>query len=142
MFDSTVGVVIFDFILGIAGIIYLFGYIGACIGLAKTALDKGHLENAIVIFFLGLPYMVYVASLPDLKARSVNIVSVSTGAATDSTKLANRFTWKCKCGKVNRHYYEDICQRCGKAKWQQENDNAVKNDLWKYTNEAHKDSSE
>ena len=47
------------------------GYVVSCIEMTKVAVDKGHQSvNAVVLFFLGIPYMIYVASLPDLKARN------------------------------------------------------------------------
>lgn len=90
---------------GILGIIQFVGYIIACKELAETAHDKGHQKvSAAVLFFLGFPYMVNVASLPDLKARS------------NASDNAGRYRWNCpSCGAVNPNY-KGVCAECGTHK--------------------------
>ncbi len=62
----------FGIVIIIIGILEFVGYVMACSGLKQTAADKGHEVNGFIIFIFGLPYMIYVASLPDLKARKVD----------------------------------------------------------------------
>ena len=70
--DSSAGAVLL--ILSILpGIVTFVGYILACKGLAETAREKGHQNaNPVAMFFFGVPYMLYIAGLPDLKSRSAD----------------------------------------------------------------------
>lgn len=58
------------FLVLIPSVLLIIGYIAACKGIAGFAHKKGHAQvNGIMCFFLGIPYMIYVMSLPDLSMR-------------------------------------------------------------------------
>ncbi len=72
-------------VITIVSIIQIVGYFVACAEIPKIAKDKGHEQvSSIVLFFFGLPYMIYVASLPDLKARKAETKNIF-----DNTSVVN-----------------------------------------------------
>lgn len=95
----------------------LIVYIIACSSLAKTAEDKGHKSSGLgfACFFLGVPYMIWVASLPDLKVRAeLGIVEEVSVEKTKTISQKNN-GWKCAfCGRVNSEQ-SNGCM-CGKTK--------------------------
>ena len=112
---------------GLVGILAVIGYIVACVEIPKIAHDKGHEKvNGLVCFFFGLPYMVAVASLPDLKARgksdtvSRNDDSTNSNSTIIPDSVGNsygkRHTWNCpNCGAANPNY-KGVCMDCGTEK--------------------------
>lgn len=95
----------------IVGLIFIAGYIAACRGVAQIAAEKGHNSSGVAVacFFFGIPYMVYVASLPDLVTRQKeeeirkileknNILE----SVAEGKKYTLNGSWKCpNCGNTN-----------------------------------------
>ncbi len=62
--------IVLSFVVTGLCIVAVIGYIAAAFETAKTAHEKGHESiSAAVCLFLGIPYMITVMSLPNLKAR-------------------------------------------------------------------------
>lgn len=102
--------------LSVALSIYtLIVYIIACSSLAKTAEDKGHESRGLgfACFFLGIPYMIWVASLPDLKARNYS----GNDSRSTTTKLAEVPSggWECPSCHAGNASYVGTCS-CGTRK--------------------------
>ena len=93
----------------------LIVYIIACSFLAKTAEDKGHESRGLgfACFFLGIPYMIWVASLPDLKARNYSR-SVGTGL-TSATQVPSSDYWECPSCHEKNAVFVGTCS-CGTRK--------------------------
>lgn len=129
-YSSTSGLGSFGIVSWIVGILAVIGYIVACIEIAQIAHDKGHEKvNGLVCFFFGLPYMVCVASLPDLKARGNLGADGGNSDSTNSNSIiipdsvgnfyGKRYTWNCpNCGAVNPNH-EYACIDCGTEKPEQ-----------------------
>lgn len=72
-----------SFIEMVVCIVVIAVYILACRTIANAARDKGHGNvSAVMCFFFGIPYMVSVMSLPDLKKRNGALQSASVTVST------------------------------------------------------------
>ena len=68
--------IVLSFVVTGLCIVAVIGYIAAAFETAKTAHEKGHGSiSAAVCLFLGIPYMITVMSLPNLKARQGDVQS-------------------------------------------------------------------
>lgn len=62
----------------IAGLYSFIVYLLGCFRIRDVAAEKGHRVNILLVFFFGVPYMLYVMSLPDLKLRNGEVTLSGT----------------------------------------------------------------
>lgn len=121
-------------IVAIIAILELTFYIIVCNGLVNVAESKGHDRGHLfaICFWLGIPGMIYVASLPDLTLRKmiskklvldpnlsqdIENVPVSNKGNSDERMNPKFGDWRCAfCGEINYNYTHSC--KCGKTREQ------------------------
>lgn len=105
-------------VIAIPGLLTFIGYIMACVDIPKTAREKGNtIPNGagLLCFLFGLPYMLALGSLPDLKARNAgntpNTDIIKTNTSTSVSEKTD--IWVCpSCGVSNPNTVRR-CKLCG-----------------------------